>query len=452
MFKKFLSFIQENNFTRSDQRVLLTVSGGIDSVVMTHLFHAAGYKCAIAHCNFQLRGDDSDGDEFFVDQLATKYNFAIHIKKFNTLEFAEENGLSIQMAARNQRYAWFEELAKEFGFAGIATAHHANDVAETMLMNLVRGTGIAGMHGILKQNGLIFRPFLFTDKKEIEDYAQEHNLTWREDHSNQTDDYTRNKIRNKVIPLLEEINPRVIDAFNKYASSVLAYEQLTRQYILETCRRLIVSHHEGMIKTIFLKNLFSYPAPELLLQMILGEFGFNEIVCREILSGEQSGKQFHTPGYKLVRDRNQLTVFDTDKVADENVYKIEESGGSIQLNPGLLEYSKPKLTVSTYKPVDFRSKEVAYVDADKLKFPLTVRRWQDGDRFQPLGMKGNKLISDFFTDEKISSAEKELVYLLLYDDEVVWIVGYRTDDRFKITERTKEQMKFTYTVKTWNNG
>lgn len=452
MFKKFLSFLHENNFPRSNQTVLLTVSGGIDSVVMSHLFHSAGYKCAIAHCNFQLRGFESDVDELFVEQLAAKYNFAIHVKKFNTLEFAEDNGLSIQMAARNLRYCWFEELAKEFGYSGIATAHHANDVAETMLINLVRGTGMAGMHGIPSQNGLVFRPLLFAGRNEIEDYARDNNLIWVEDISNRSDDYIRNKIRNKVIPLLAEINPQVINAFNKYASTVSAYEQLTSQYISETCRRLVVSHHEGMIKTIYLKNLFSYPAPELLLQMILDEFGFNETVCHEILSGEQSGKQFHAPGYRLVRDRDQLTVFNSDKVADGNIYKIEESDGSIQLNPGRLEYSKPKLRDSSLEPVDFRSKDVAYIDAGQLKFPLTIRRWKEGDRFQPLGMKGKKLISDFFTDEKISSAEKELVYLLLSDEEVVWIVGCRVDDRFKITDNTREQMKFTYTLKTWNNG
>ena len=452
MIKKFLSFLKENNFPRSNQNVLLTVSGGIDSVVMTHLFYIAGYQCTIAHCNFQLRGAESEGDEKFVEQLAIQYNFEIHKKKFNTLEFAENNGLSIQMAARDLRYAWFEKLAKEFGFAGIATAHHANDVAETMLINLVRGTGMAGMHGIPKQNGLIFRPLLFAHRTEVELYAHENKLIWREDSSNKSDDYTRNKIRNIVLPLLAEINPQVIDAFNKYAASVLAHEQLTKKYILEICHRLIVSHHEGMIKTISLKNLLSYPAPNLLLQLILSDYGFNETICHEILSTEQSGKQFNAPEYKLIRDREQLTLFDIDKVADSSNYKIAESHGSLQLNPGNLNYSKLPIFDFTNMPDDFRNKSVAYIDADLIKFPLTVRRWKEGDRFRPLGMIGKKLISDYFTDEKISSAEKELVYLLLAGEEVVWVVGYRTDDRFKITENTKEIMKFAYKVKTWNNG
>lgn len=452
MFKKFLLFLRENKFPGTEQKILLTVSGGIDSVVMVHLFHAAGYKCDIAHCNFQLRGSESDGDELFVEQLAAHYKFDFHSKKFHTNQFAGDHSLSVQMAARNLRYAWFDELANKFGFAGIATAHHANDVAETMLINLVRGTGIAGMHGIPRQNGIIFRPLLFASRKEIENYAMESNLKWREDLSNKTDDYTRNKIRNKVIPLLEEINPQVIDAFNRYATSVRLYEQLTQQYMSETCRRLIVSHHEGMIKTIYLKNLLSYPSPLLLLQLVLDEFGFNETVCHEILSVELTGKQFHAPGYRLVRDRDQLTVFNLDKTADEQIYKIDEPDGIIQLHPGVLEFATNNWPLSSGMPADFRSKEVAYVDTERLGFPLKVRRWREGDRFQPLGMKGKKLISDFLTDEKISSAEKELVYLLLSGDEVVWVVGYRISDRFKVTEKTREQMKFIYTVKTWNDG
>ncbi|HMT28392.1 MAG TPA: tRNA lysidine(34) synthetase TilS, partial [Bacteroidia bacterium] len=396
----------------------------------------------------------SDEDEKFVERLAARYDFKFHVNKFNTEKIAEETGFSIQQAARKLRYDWFNSLAAQCGCNVVATAHHANDVAETMLINLVRGTGLAGMHGIPVQNGKVIRPLLFAERVEIEKFALENKLNYRTDSSNLTDDYIRNNIRHNVFPVLEKINPRVIHAFNKHAAWVRDYELLTRGYIADIEQRLVINHYQGIIKTIFLSNLKTYPVPGFLLFFIIGKYGFNEIICDEILTTDRIGARFLAPGFELIRDRDEIAIIDSEKTADTRIHSLDSQNSRLDLVPGTLSMEEVNVSYhnSGSEPIDFRSKHTAYIDADKVKFPLTVRRWKQGDVFHPFGMKGSKLVSDFLTDEKISAAEKEIVYLLLSGDNVMWIAGYRIDERYRLEKGTQSALKFTYTTKTGNNG
>ncbi len=446
MLEKFLAFIDKNKLPAKDKRILLAVSGGVDSAVMTHLFSLAGYHCIVAHCNFQLRGADSDEDEVAAKKLAVKAGFEFVSKNFETENYANLHTLSIQEAARNLRYSWFHTLCEENGLEAIATAHHSNDVAETMLLNLVRGAGLAGMHGIPVENGKVIRPLLFLSRKEIEEYAQSEKLTWREDASNLKNEYSRNKIRNLVIPLLTEINPQVIKNFNRHAEHVKNYELLTAEYIRDITEKLVIAKYDGMFKLIYKKNLLSYPAPEYLLFLILSKYGFNETICREIITNERTGSEFMSADYKLIVDREELVLFRETDINDNKEYTLDELHNKIKLKPGTIATERVQISDFNNKnePADFRKKGILYLDSATVTFPFLVKRWREGDSFLPYGMKGRKLISDFLTDEKMSGSEKKIVYLLFKDNEVLWVVGSRASANHNISTATKEAIKFTF--------
>ncbi len=442
--EQFAGSMRSLGIQSSDKLILLAVSGGPDSMVMLNLFYRLGYRCHVAHCNFGLRGDDSNADEELVRQTAAHYRFPFHTHYFSTAEYANEHGLSIQMAARELRYRWFEEIAEENVIEYIATAHHADDVAETVLLNLVRGAGLAGMHGIRKVNAKRIRPLLFATRAELEEYAEKNHLKWRHDLSNNENYYKRNKIRNQVMPVLRELNPTVNLAITNHAFLMEGYEKLIDDYLNLIQPDLTKEHYNGSIKTISLEKLKTTSSPEAILYHLLKPFGAPASFSLEILSSG-TGSEFHANGYRMVRDRNELTVFAPD-TGDDQVYLIETGNENLELKYGKLTIRECELQGgSDLKSLPgFSDRQVAYIDSVSIKYPLTVRRWHAGDRFQPMGMNGTRLLSDYFTDEKFSSEMKEVVYLLMSENRVVWVAGHRIGEPFRLQSDTTHITLFTF--------
>lgn len=444
MLNAFKEHIHTNRLHRRGDRVLLAVSGGLDSVVMTHLYHEAGFHCAIAHCNFSLRGTESDLDQEFTEHLANRYRFGFHTKRFETEVFARDNGLSVQMAARTLRYRWFSELAVEHGYASVAVAHHTDDVAETMLLNLARGTGIAGMHGIARVKGHVVRPLLFTTRLELETYAETHMLTWREDASNAETRYLRNRIRHQVIPVLREINPSVAVAFRRHASLMEGYEKLAISAIDRVKTQASWKAAPGGGFTFAVGPVLASAAPSIVLYHMLSPFGISPAMSDE-LTRMKTGHAVQTHDWRIVRDRDAVAILPLSPVAagvsewTEDVHLLQIPGGWIRKEPVV----PPEGGVLTQLP-GFADREAAFLDRAKLRFPLQLRLWRHGDSFVPLGMKGGKLVSDFITDEKMDAITKEHVTLLISGGEVAWVIGHRIDDRFKVTGATKEVVSFRF--------
>jgi len=437
-------FAKLPGFNQGD-KILLAVSGGIDSVVMSQLFYQSGISFGIAHCNFQLRGNDSDLDETFVKEIAEKFNVPFYYRRFDTMEFAAQHKLSVQMAARQLRYEWFDELLA-YGYRFVATAHHANDNAETILLNLVRGAGIAGVHGIPAISGKIIRPLLQYTRKEIEKYASEHELKWREDKSNTEDYYTRNKIRNQVIPLLEEINPSVIESLNNFSRINIGLEKIIYDYVNSWESQHVLKLQNGKVYSIKISDLLSIPAPEAVAYEILRKFGYNSADCSDIFNSIKeghSGSVFLSADWELIRDREELILFRKDFDVRNESFSVSADTDTVNVSTGyfVLQGEKKLPGTQFQPPIDSNT---IYLDAGKLVYPLIGRHWKKGDFFYPHGMKGKKLVSDFFTDLKFSAYNKELVFLLLSGEDIIWIAGYRSDDRYKVSDETKEILKISF--------
>ncbi|ODS78608.1 MAG: tRNA lysidine(34) synthetase TilS [Cytophagaceae bacterium SCN 52-12] len=401
-------------------KVLLTVSGGIDSVVMCDLAGAAGLNCGVAHCNFRLRGEESDGDAAFVKELAARLGFRYHGIAFDTARVAEEQKISTQMAARNLRYDWFADLAEEFGYRHVATAHHAGDQVETVLLNLVRGTGIRGLRGIPAVNGRIIRPMLFATREQIEDYAGKRNLSWREDRSNSDDYYRRNRIRKHVVPVLKSINPSLEHTFSEMAERMEA----TEQWLSHTLKlwKNEVWQETGSLVRISIEGVKNAVSPVFQLLALLEDSGFSYQQVKEIVASLDGipGKKFFSPTHLLVKDRDFLIMTGKEPPAEHTgVLKVE-------LFP---------------KPADFRpvpGEGAAFFDADLLKLPLSIRHWVAGDTFRPFGMGGrSKKVSDFLTDRKLDLISKSRIKVLVdADDNILWVIGLRGDHMTRVTEQT----------------
>jgi tRNA(Ile)-lysidine synthase len=402
---------------------------------MAELFHQAGFTFAIAHCNFHLRGDESDRDEKFVRSLAANYGVRLFVEHFNTTSFARKNKLSIQMAARELRYRWFDKLLDQEGYDGVATAHHLDDQIETFFINLSRGTGIAGLHGILPKQGKIIRPLLFATRAELEKYARENQVLYVEDSSNRSLKYTRNRIRHRIIPEFEKLNPSFREAMQETIYKIRDAEDIFNGIVDKEKKRLLVPTESGWkIEIAELKKL----SPIMTwLYALLSGFDFTSAVADDILASleEQPGKMFHSPTHRLVKDRGHLLIapnFMDDPDIRFEVYP--DSGGDLpvrfefQMIPG--------------KPADLRTgSETIFLDHDKLELPLTIRRWREGDHFIPFGLKNRKKLSDFFIDMKFSLIQKENTWLLCSGEDIVWIVGVRPDERFKVTDDTKKVLQ-----------
>jgi len=433
MIDQFRSFIRDNNLIRKTDKILLTVSGGIDSVVMLDLFIRSGFNCGIAHCNFGLRGDESDGDEDFVRHLAHKHNLKIYCKRFNTEEFALEENISIQMAARKLRYDWFEKIRQSHPYNLIATAHNQDDVLETFFINLARGSGIRGLTGIKVISGPIIRPLLFAPRNLIEAYANEHSLSFREDSSNASEKYTRNKIRHKILPLFEEINPGFRTTLTENIQKLRDTESIYYNEIQLKRKELMTGQDNVII--ISLDKLRNLPQRKTYLFEFLSEYHFTPKQINDINDAVDatSGKQFFSTTNRLVKDRSKLIV---TPIGEEEYHRYYITEGSDHIyEPVHLEFMLIEYTKGFHIPAE---SYIACLDYDLLSFPLLIRKWKSGDYFHPLGMKHRKKLSDFLVDEKLSIVEKENLWLLLNNEDIVWVVNHRIDERYKITSRTKQ--------------
>ena len=445
MFRQFLAYLNKNKLeVLRSEKILLTVSGGVDSVVMAHLFYCADIGFGIGHCNFKLRGEDADKDEVFVRRLAQELGVAFHCVSFNTNEYATTHKLSVQMAARKLRYDWFEKIRYENKYRYIATAHHKNDSVETMLINLTRGTGIRGLHGILPKKDNLIRPLLFAEKTDIIEYARKNDLTYRTDISNASVKYDRNFIRHKIIPLFQELNPVFIKNLGETGNKLKATEQFF-DFFLEEIRKEVVST-ESDITAIDTKKLRRYPFTELLLFEFLAPFGFNSTQIAHIRDtlDATSGKTFYSTDYHLIISREKVLIKKKSKPS-EQVISLHSNQSRLRISPTEAITIQQLATL----PETFKTgKNIALFDVEKLVFPLQIRHWRTGDYLHPLGMHGKKKkIKDLFHDQKLSQFEKEKVWLVTSEGEICWVVGHRIDERFKITPKTKSVIKIIYSKK-----
>jgi len=431
--KKFTDFIKQNTLFAPGSKVLAAVSGGMDSVVMAHLLKAAGFNFSIAHCNFQLRGDEAIADQEFCNNLAQQLRVQFHTVNFNTSAHAAEKKISIQMAARELRYQWFEQISQQHGYDVIALAHHQNDTIETILLNLTRGTGIAGLHGILSKSGNLVRPLLFLRREEIQIIVKQDKLSYVEDSSNSSTKYARNKIRHEVIPKLKELNPALENTFENNLQHFRDLETLLELRLAELRKELFITHEDEIHLSInFVKKL---NPKRLLLFKLLQEYGFNETSVDDLIASlnKHSGRIFESTGFTLILDREKLIL--TPKVSD-------------QLDPVAINEGDKEINFGNYKlnllhddsPLIIKDNPMAVsVDAALLVYPLTLRAWQQSDFFYPLGMKTRKKLSDFFIQQKIPLHEKSRIPLLVNGNgDILWIGGQRLSDLYKVNDNTKK--------------
>jgi tRNA(Ile)-lysidine synthase len=431
-FQKSLSTLVRSPHKKT---FLLAVSGGVDSVVMADLFNKSGCNFVVAHSNFQLRGAESVGDEQFVKELASKYGVPFLVKHFDVSNYAEAYKVSVQMAARDLRYDWFKEALAKNKYDYIAIAHHSDDAIETFFINLLRGTGIAGLHGISSVHQNIIRPMLGFSRNEIEQYALDQKLKWREDSSNASDKYERNKIRHHLIPELLKINPDAAKAIKHTIENLSETEVVYRKEIEQKLSKMVVVKNKKT--NVSLSHLKKLDHPHLYLYEYIKQYGFNYIQAKEICNalGGQSGKFFLSATHRISKDRRSLIIEEINGKKQNLTFTIDiidEAFENKDINIKFSIKDKP----SNYKP--FNPPSVASFDYNKLKFPLRVRKWTKGDKFYPLGMKKSKKISDLLIDNKVSLSEKDEVYVMLSGDEIAWVIGYRIDERFKIVPATKK--------------
>lgn len=439
MINAFLKYIEKYDLCRPGEKILVAVSGGVDSVVMLHLLHRSGFRLAVAHCNFQLRGSESDDDESFVRNLAAQYGIPVFVKSCDTRAFAEKEKISIEMAARQLRYSWFAEIMEKYQLQKLSIGHNKGDDAETFFIKLLRGSGLSGLKGILAKRENVIRPLLFASRKEILAYAKEKQLSFREDSSNASDDYLRNRIRHHLLPFYEKEFPGGTRALAESLEKLKTTETIFRQLLEEKKNQFF---HRTDDEISLDKAAFRYMEPKAdWLFFLLEDFGFNRSIIDDFcqtLESSQTGQLFYTENYTLLNDSNKLIV-KKNKMASGKEFTINGWEKPV-LQPVQLSFeilpNHPTFTFST-------DKTIAYFDADKLSLPLKLRRWRQGDRFVPFGMSGSKLLSNFFSDEKINRFERGNIWLLLSAKEIIWVTGYRTSNRFRVTGRTKSILKIT---------
>ena len=430
MFSKFQNHLSIHFPFLQKAKMLIAVSGGLDSMVLLDLISKTNIEFAVAHCNFQLRGDESDEDENFVKSYCNENSIQVFFQKFDTKQFAEDEKVSIQVAARKLRYEWFYELLATENFDFVATAHHLDDQLETFLIHFSRGTGLDGLTGIPSQNDKIIRPLLIFSRAEIETFANENQLKWREDSSNSSDKYVRNKIRHHLVPILKELNPSFLDSFENTIQNLNQAQSLVEDSSRIVYRKVVKDVDNQ--KKIDLNELLQLPNYQAYLYQWLLPFGFSAWQDIYDLVEAQSGKQIFSEHLRLLKDRETLIIEPKSiKVSDE--FFIQENQSQLNFPLKLSFCNVDDITISDSKTI--------FVDAETLKFPLQLRKWQEGDYFYPFGMNGKKKISKFFKDEKISVIDKEKIWLLCSENRIVWIVGKRMDDQFKVTENTQTIIK-----------
>jgi len=435
MLQKFQSHIFQNFPFLSGKKLLLATSGGLDSMVMVDLFRKLSFEIAIAHCNFQLRGVESFEDQNFVQNYAESNEIKLFVTQFDTEAFAKDYKLSTQVAARELRYNWFYELLETEEFDYVLTAHHADDNLETFLINLVRGTGLDGLTGIPAQNENVIRPLLIFSRQEVEQYAKVNNIDWREDSSNASDKYLRNKIRHNLVPILKELNTDFLSSFHKTQVYLQEYKTMGEDASImvyqQVAKEIGEDIHFDLNKLQQLPNYKSY------LYQWLREFGFSAWDDIYDLVESQSGKQVFSNEFRLLKNRGFLIL---------SPINIEDKKEEYYIFKDQKEIDSPlNLSFSKVADIGIGSNRAIFVDEDKLHFPLVLRRWKEGDSFQPFGMEGkSKKVSKIFKDEKLSLIDKENTWLLCSDDKIIWIIGIRQDERFKIEKTTKNRIQIQW--------
>ncbi len=433
MLQKLQNHLQINFPFLKEKKLLLAVSGGIDSMVLVYLFKQLQFDFAVAHCNFQLRGNESKGDEDFVESICDSLSIPLFVQKFDTKQFAADYKLSIQLAARKLRYDWFYQLLEKDNFDYLLTAHHLDDSLETFLINFSRGTGLDGLTGIPNQNDKIIRPLLVFSRNEIESFAKENAIQWREDSSNASDKYLRNKLRHDIVPVLKELNPNLLTSFEKTIENLKQSQSLVED-ASKLVYKMVVEESETLLK-INLKELLKLPNYTAYLFQWLKQFEFTAWNDIYDLAYAQSGKQVLSDNYILLKDRDSLLLYAKGNSANEEVYFInkESKGVKIPLN----------MSICNVSDISNANSNCIFVDEDKLHFPLMIRKWEEGDYFYPLGMQGKKKLSKYFKDEKLSLVDKANQWLLCSDSQIVWVIGKRQDERFKVATNTTNILQIT---------
>ncbi len=432
MQQKFENHIAQNFPFLIGKKLLLATSGGLDSMVMTDLFHKLPFEIAIAHCNFQLRGLESFGDQRFIQDYCETNEIKLFLTQFDTEAFANDYKISTQVAARELRYSWFYELLDTENYDYILTAHHADDNLETFLIHLVRGTGIDGFTGIPPQNGKVIRPFLIFSRSEIEHYAKDNIIEWREDSSNASDKYLRNKIRHNLVPILKELNPDFLSSFHKTQNYLQESKSMVEDASFLVYQQ--VAKEKGTEIYFDLNQLKKLPNFKSYLYHWFNGFGFAAWEDIYDLVDAQSGKQVFSNEFRLLKNRDFLILSPLNSDDENEEYFVNKNQKEVKV--------PLNLSLSKVTDICLVSNTTIFVDEDKLWYPLVLRRWRDGDIFKPFGMEGkSKKVSKFFKDEKLSLIEKEKAWILCADNEIVWIVGIRQDERFKIKNTTKNILK-----------
>ncbi|MCW3116903.1 MAG: tilS [Chitinophagaceae bacterium] len=462
---EFKKYILLHNLFHPKDKLLLAVSGGVDSVVLCELCRQAGFDFIIAHCNFQLRGAESERDEEFVKALGIRYGVETWVRKFETETYAKEKKLSIQVAARELRYRWFDELLSQHSRLPIhhstlttqhspltihlLTAHHIDDNIETMLMNFFKGTGIAGLRGILPKQGKIVRPLLFARKEELLTFAKENNLSWVVDSSNESDKYSRNYFRHHLIPMVQKIFP---EAENNLADNLPRFRdiELLYQQSIDQHKKKLIAPKGNEIHIPVLKLKKSEPLHSIVFE-IIKDFGFHAAQVHEVIDllDSDTGKYVASASHRVIKNRNWLIIAPV-VAAEATTILLEEPVKLVEFAAGRLQFDQ--LTAHSSVPDSYRrSPQYAMLDSGKIKFPIILRKWKTGDYFYPLGMKnkpsggpGKKKLSRFFIDQKLSRTDKEKIWVLEMDQKIIWVIGHRVDDRFKITDKTKRILEVVF--------
>ena len=417
-----------------NSRNVIAISGGIDSVVLAHLCHKLNFNFALAHCNFNLRGTESDADEDFVLDLGEQMDVEVFVQNFDTEAYAEENKCSIQMAARELRYGWFSELAKQLKFDYILTAHHADDNLETFLINFTRSTGLNGLTGIPALNDNIARPLLPFSREMIEDYAKSEKIKWREDGSNSSRKYLRNKLRHEVVPILKEINPQLLGSFQNTLQHLNDTADIVEESLNAVAKRAITHMDENHI-TFKISEFKKVNNPKAYLFEMFKDYGFSEWNDVVNLLDAETGKYVASNTHKLTKHREFLILTELchSEQSEESLF-VAKDNPSVKTPIGILCFDDQDA-------LEDNSKTTIFVDKEKLKYPLELRPWQTGDVFHPIGMKGKKKVSKYLKDEKLTPIEKENTWVLTSENTIVWVVGRRADERFKVTDQTNQTLK-----------
>lgn len=436
LFRNFQEFVEQHQLLGKGQSVLLAVSGGVDSMVMAWLFKHSSFPFAMAHGHFSLRGDEATKDQALVEQTAHQYKVPFHTKSFDTVGFARRHKLSVQMAARNLRYDWLESLRREHGFDRIATAHHLDDAVETLLINLARGTGIAGLKGIPLINKRVIRPLLFSGREEIAALAKKEGIAYREDLSNREVHYNRNLVRHHMMPVLRQLNPGLSRTMGQFFDHMEDTHALY-QFAVEQHRRLCIRKQESETE-ILLEPLLSSPGARSLLYEFLKEFGFGSGACDDLFEqlDTQPGRVFYSDSHVALRDRDRLIVFPGGSQPEQPIWYIEPHTRMVDAGGAFFRFDRYERDPAGDNDIP-RDPTTVLMDEELLDFPLILRRWKPGDRFRPLGMRGQKKVSDLLTDKKIPLHRKKQTWVLISGDRIVWVAGLRTDEDHRITPGTR---------------